>query len=1205
MNIFKAGCKPLWFLIAAASCIVVSQSAFADATFTVNVSYDDDVPNVDGICNESECTLREAIHAANNTAGNDTIVFASTVTGTINLRKLLPNLTTNITIIGPGPAVLAISGQRPGSTLHVGRVFYVGDGTTHISRLTIRDGELTGEPGGGIYNQATLTLTECVLSGNTSVGADNTSLGGTGGTGYGGAIVNYGTLTVNGCTFSGNRAIGGKGGDNPDNGSTINTGGTGGEGNGGAIFNIAGQSLVINSCTFSGNTAQGGVGGNAHFGGSGGASNGGAVFNQGTMVMTAATVSGNRAVGGAGGDGAGFSNDGLPGNGSAGGLLAFGGTSTVQNTICAGNTATGGGIDVQGVFTSGGYNLIGSRDGNGSFNFTGDQGGTNAVPLNPRLSALENHGGQTPTMAPGPGSPALDKGKSFGLTTDQRGQPRIFNDPAIAPATAGDNTDIGALEVAAVLQSGITFVVNILADHSDGACSPTNCTLREAISTANAFPGANIVAFKSGMTGTIQLTTVLPNLATDMTLQGPGLNVIRVRGEGVNDPYRIFTVANGTNAGPTVSINGLTIANGFAAGGGIRNDGGKLSVNACLVTGNGGGEGGGILNYATEGSVATLSVQNSTIAANRGSLGGGISNNGFGGTAILGVLNCAFNDNTTFAPEQGGGIYNSSAFSNGTTTVTVQNSTFKGNRARDGGGIHHRGSANSGPLTVRGCTFTGNITNVAGGGVYIRASKFIISDSTFTGNTAGFGGGVYTGGSGPSAPLTLQNSTFSGNTAGYGAGGYNSGSGATVPLMVQNCTFSANTSPGYGGALYNHGASPAAMLKVINSTLSGNTATTAGGGIYNYGASATTTLANTILKHGATGVNLFNDAGGTIASDGHNLSSDGSGATDLGTGLGGFLTGTGDQRNTDPKLDPGGLKSNGGPTQTIAIQATSTALNNAVNAPARDQRHFVRKGPADIGAFELGGMLAPRTDFNVDGFTDYLLFNPSTRATAIWYLQGTAFSSSKFGPTLPAGWAIGAVADFDFNDSPDYLLFNLSTGQTAVWFLSNATFLRATFGPTLPAGWSLLAAVDFNNNGTPDLLFYNPGSGQTAIWFLNGTGFVGSAIGPAITAGWTLVDAADLNADGKPDFVLSNPSNQQTAIWYLNGATRTGSAFGPTLPAGWTLEGASDFNNNGNPDFVLYEASTRKTAIWFLNGVTHTSSAYGPTIAAGYQLEAP
>jgi hypothetical protein len=61
--------------------------------------------------------------------------------------------------------------------------------------------------------------------------------------------------------------------------------------------------------------------------------------------------------------------------------------------------------------------------------------------------------------------------------------------------------------------------------------------------------------------------------------------------------------------------------------------------------------------------------------------------------------------------------------------------------------------------------------------------------------------------------------------------------------------------------------------------------------------------------------------------------------------------------NQDPLLDPAGLQDNGGPTQTIALQPGSPAIDAAVACPppATDQRGVARpQGAAcDIGAFEL------------------------------------------------------------------------------------------------------------------------------------------------------------------------------------------------------------------------------------------------------------
>jgi hypothetical protein len=114
-------------------------------------------------------------------------------------------------------------------------------------------------------------------------------------------------------------------------------------------------------------------------------------------------------------------------------------------------------------------------------------------------------------------------------------------------------------------------------------------------------------------------------------------------------------------------------------------------------------------------------------------------------------------------------------------------------------------------------------------------------------------------------------------------------------------------------------------------------------------------LANTILKTGATGANIFNDSG-TVSSLGYNLSND---------TCGGFLIGPGDQANTDPILGP--LQDNGGPTLTHALLSGSPAINsgdpNFTPPPLYDQRgpgfNRVANGRIDIGSFEAQGS-APR-----------------------------------------------------------------------------------------------------------------------------------------------------------------------------------------------------------------------------------------------------
>src|SRR5207244_3477471 len=84
--------------------------------------------------------------------------------------------------------------------------------------------------------------------------------------------------------------------------------------------------------------------------------------------------------------------------------------------------------------------------------------------------------------------------------------------------------------------------------------------------------------------------------------------------------------------------------------------------------------------------------------------------------------------------------------------------------------------------------------------------------------------------------LLVSNSTLSGNDAGYGGAVVNDGfSGGTATLSINNSTLSDNTVDSYGGAIYNF-AGQTATVTLNNSTLSDNSGQN-GGAIYNDAAS--------------------------------------------------------------------------------------------------------------------------------------------------------------------------------------------------------------------------------------------------------------------------------------------------------------------------------------------------------------------------------
>ena len=121
------------------------------------------------------CTLRAAIQVANFNTGDDGIFFDIPTTDpgysngvwTINLGTALPDLTSNINISGPGAAMLIV--QRSFSAPAEFRVFNItGTSTVTLSGLTIRNGKVSNDEGGGIQNTGTLNVTNCTLVGNSA-----------------------------------------------------------------------------------------------------------------------------------------------------------------------------------------------------------------------------------------------------------------------------------------------------------------------------------------------------------------------------------------------------------------------------------------------------------------------------------------------------------------------------------------------------------------------------------------------------------------------------------------------------------------------------------------------------------------------------------------------------------------------------------------------------------------------------------------------------------------------------------------------------------------------------------------------------------------------------------------------------------------------------------------------------------------------------
>ncbi|MBO7726741.1 MAG: hypothetical protein J6S40_09790, partial [Thermoguttaceae bacterium] len=262
-------------------------------------------------------------------------------------------------------------------------------------------------------------------------------------------------------------------------------------------------------------------------------------------------------------------------------------------------------------------------------------------------------------------------------------------------------------------------------------------------------------------------------------------------------------------------------------------------------------------------------------------------------------------------------------------------------------------------LTITGA----NLASYYGGGIFNESGTLTITNSTISGNTAGWGGGIYNYGT-----LTIMNSTISGNTASYYGGGiFNRGT-----LTITNSTISGNTaSYYYGGGICNSSGT----ISVINSTISGNIASYYGGGIYN---SATLTITNsTISGNTASGYGggIYNDEYHTLTLENTIISLNCAGYND--NDVWGSYSGSYNLVGDNPRFVTAPVFSNGELVNADEIDLSLAAGSVAINAGTNDAvttetdiagNPRIVGGTVDIGAYEYVGSVAP-TELNAPVIT--------------------------------------------------------------------------------------------------------------------------------------------------------------------------------------------------------------------------------------------
>lgn len=270
-------------------------------------------------------------------------------------------------------------------------------------------------------------------------------------------------------------------------------------------------------------------------------------------------------------------------------------------------------------------------------------------------------------------------------------------------------------------------------------------------------------------------------------------------------------------------IDGFTIVDGYADGGGARSQGaaihcvggggGPLSIRRCTITGNhadddGGGIYAGVNSYLLLESACSMGNYMNLNDASRG------------GAMFLDNATTAHLNDTEFeenVADQGGANYYSQCGS-----IDEVGLTFTGNYADDGGAIYDDGtpSLNSGL-----CIFNYNFANDNGGAVYSTGSFWNMNEPNFTGNQATNGGGIY---------ATAGDMTVGGPSNFVSHRAQNDGGAIYFDNMILTHVglthFDSNAADSNGGAIY----VTLSTVEVVESNFAFNTALKDGGAIHFY-----------------------------------------------------------------------------------------------------------------------------------------------------------------------------------------------------------------------------------------------------------------------------------------------------------------------------------------------------------------------------------
>jgi len=342
-----------------------------------------------------------------------------------------------------------------------------------------------------------------------------------------------------------------------------------------------------------------------------------------------------------------------------------------------------------------------------------------------------------------------------------------------ACAASGTALSIAAKGVGGLLQvSSLGAVTHLVTNCADDP-TPGSQSLRDIVSSPSTQSGDTVdlspLLLQSCSKVTLTNGEIVVNQQS-LTIQGPSSGAVTVAGDPncTTKPHcRVFN----HNGSGTLTITGLTIADGTYSDA-------QNSFGGCIRS-----AGPIFLNHATiTGCTATSTGSDAAAIAS----GGGLR-----ATNGMTLLSSVVSNNMTSGLHATGGGLESSGGQFVAKYSAIENNTAVGSSACRGGGI----DVFSTYSIILGSTIAGNAATAGnaaiasyGGGEIFGQTQVLIADSTISGNSAKFIGGLDLSGT---ATFSIANSTVADNHANYFAGVY-----ADASLSIMSSIIANNTASG-------------------------------------------------------------------------------------------------------------------------------------------------------------------------------------------------------------------------------------------------------------------------------------------------------------------------------------------------------------------------------------------------------------------------